>query len=81
MLSASERELLKDAKSLIVGRKFIVLNSGDFIFIIPYAKDTSKISMSHEFKEECRTLKIDPKLRPFLYKNEEVFIKVKELLS
>lgn len=81
MLSASERELLKDTKSLIVGRKFIVSNNANFVFIAPYSKDVSKINMSHEFKEECRTLKIEPKLRPFLYENEEVFIKVKELLS
>ncbi|WP_372999843.1 tRNA lysidine(34) synthetase TilS [Sulfurimonas sp.] len=81
MLSAGERELLKDEKALVVGRKFIVSNNGGFIFIAPYSKDDSKINMSHEFKEECRILKVEPKLRPFLFQNEEVFEKVKELLS
>jgi len=81
MLSASERELLKNEKVLVVGRKFIVSNNRDFIFIVPYSKNDSKISMSHEFKEVCRVLKIEPKLRPFLFQNKEVFEKVKELLS
>jgi tRNA(Ile)-lysidine synthase len=81
MLSANERELLKDEKSLIVGRKFIVSNTAEFMFITPYSKDDSKVNMSHKFKEECRVLKIEPKLRPFLFQNVEVFEKVKELLS
>ncbi|MDA3907768.1 MAG: tRNA lysidine(34) synthetase TilS [Sulfurimonas sp.] len=81
MLSASERELLKEEKALVVGRKFIVSNNEGFVFITPYSKDDSYVNMPHEFKEECRILKIEPKLRPFLYHNEEVFLKVKELLS
>jgi tRNA(Ile)-lysidine synthase len=80
MLSANERELLKNEGALVVGRKFIVSQNKEFIFIAPYFTDDSKINMSHEFKEECRILKIEPKLRPFLYNNEETFKKVKELL-
>lgn len=79
MLSANEREQLKGTKSLVVGRKFLISNTRDFIFIIPYL-DTN-LKMSHKFKEECRILKIEPKLRPFLYKNEIIFEKVKELLN
>ena len=81
MLSAKERELLKSEETLIVGRKFIVNQNKDFIFIAPYFQDDTNITMTHEFKEECRILKITPKLRPFLYKNEEAFKKVKKLLS
>lgn len=81
MLSANERELLKDVSTLVVGRKFLISNNKDFIFIAPYSKDDSYVTMPHEFKEKCRILKIEPKLRPFLYKNEEVFLRVKELLS
>ncbi len=79
MLSASEREQLKETKSLVVGRKFLVSSTEEFIFITPYS-DTN-LKMSHKFKEECRVLKITPKLRPFLYDNKIVFEKVKELLS
>jgi len=81
MLSANERELLKNEDALVVGRKFIVSINQEFTFIAPYSMDDSKINMSHEFKEECRILKIEPKLRPFLYNNKEVFKKVKKLLS
>jgi len=80
MLSANERELLKDEKTLVVGRKFIVSANKSFIFVVPYSKNDAKINMSHEFKEECRVLKIEPKLRPYFYENEEIFTKVKELL-
>ncbi|MFT5836496.1 MAG: tRNA(Ile)-lysidine synthase [Sulfurimonas sp.] len=81
MLSAKERELLKESKSLVVGRKFIVSMNGDFVFIVAYSKDTSKINMSREFKDKCRILKIEPKLRPFLFQNHEIFEEVKNLLT
>ncbi len=79
MLSFKERELLQNETILIVGRKFIVNQDKGFVFIAPYSKEEFKITMPHEFKEKCRILKITPNLRPFLYKNEEVFKKVKEL--
>ena len=79
MLSASERELLKNTNTLVVGRKFIVNKDRDFIFIAPYEAKNSK--MSHEFKEKCRVLKIEPKLRQYLYKDNEAYIKIQKLLS
>ena len=81
MLSANERELLKSSDALVVGRKFLVSKNRDYIFISPYLRDGSKTVMTHGFKEECRILKVEPKLRPFLFLNKEVFKKVKELLS
>ncbi len=91
MLSASEREMLKKEKITIVGRKFLVNQEKDFVFIVPYSQEnfhTPRVlphngsgRMPKEFKEECRILKIDPKLRPYLYENEEAFLKVKELLA
>ena len=81
MLSFKERELLKNEKTLVVGRKFVINQDRKFIFIAPYSLKDSEINMTHEFKEECRILKIEPKLRPYLYANKEVFTKVKELLS
>ncbi len=77
MLSANEREQLKGELNLVVGREFIVVQTQDTIFIAPYLQN---IVMSKEFKERCRVLKIEPKLRPYLYKNKSIFAKVKELL-
>ncbi|MDY0232396.1 MAG: tRNA lysidine(34) synthetase TilS [Sulfurimonas sp.] len=78
MLSFSERELLLKQSSLVAGREFLVSFSKGFVFILPYLD--AKSSMTKEFKEECRVLKIEPKMRPFLYTNRETFTKVKELL-
>ena len=79
MLSAKERELLKNKSVLVVGRKFVVALGEEYIFIAPYEQEVSK--MDEKFKDECRVLKIEPKLRPYLYKNSDAFLKVKELLA
>ena len=79
MMSASERELLKSNQSLIIGRKFIVSFNGEYVFIAPYTN--KKIEMPKEFKEQMRILKIEPKLRVYLFENKKSFLKVKELLS
>ena len=78
MLSASERELLKSSPTLIVGRKFIINRNEKFVFIIPFTQE--KTEMEKKFKEECRVLKIEPKLRGYLFNNSEIFYKVKDLL-
>jgi len=79
MPSASERELLKNEKTVILGRKFVVNQDRGFVFIAPYI--TQKSKMPDEFKEKCRVLKIEPKLRAFLYNNEDAFLKIQELLT
>jgi len=78
MLSFNERELLCKQNSLVVGREFLVSFLKEFVFILPFLD--AKTPMSKEFKEECRVLKVEPKMRPYLYKNIDVFKKVKELL-
>lgn len=79
MLSANERELLKSQKTLVVGRKFVVNQDKNFIFIAPYI--TNESAMNSEFKEECRILKIEPKLRPYLYIDKEAFLIVTQILT
>jgi tRNA(Ile)-lysidine synthase len=79
LASANERELLKKEKTVILGRKFLVNQEHGFVFIAPYLDED--MQMSKEFKEECRILKIEPKLRTYLYKNKEIFLKVKNLLG
>ncbi|MFA5234693.1 MAG: tRNA lysidine(34) synthetase TilS [Sulfurimonas sp.] len=79
MLSASEREALKNSTVLVAGRKFVIYQDENFIFIAPYEKEIPK--MDEKFKDECRVLKIEPKLRAYLFEDREAFLKVKELLS
>ena len=78
MISAKERELLKSKETLIVGRKFIINQDKRYVIITPYLK---KIIIPKEFKEQCRILKIEPKIRAYLYANENTFFKVKNLFS
>lgn len=71
MLSSNERELLKTAETVVVGRKFIVSWHTEMIFIVPYIKDDS--AMTKEFKEKMRKLKIEPKLRNYFFSNMDIF--------
>ena len=50
----------------------------DYVFILPIVNEV--LTMPKEFKEECRALKLEPKLRSYLHQNPDVFEKVKELL-
>jgi len=79
MPSANERELLEKEKCVVVGRKFLVVQEHGFVFITPYLENET--AMPKEFKEQMRTLKIEPKLRVYLYKNSDAFVKVKELVG
>lgn len=79
MSSAKERELLHDSKSVVLGRKHLITFNPEYIFITPYGE--RKVNMPHKFKEQCRVLKIEPKLRTFLYEEEMAFLKVKELFT
>ena len=78
MLSANERELLKGAKTLVVGRKFVINQEHGFVFISPFLK-TEKLSK--EFKERMRLLKVAPKLRAYLSQNRDALELVIQLLS
>ncbi len=71
MISAKERDLLKIHNVLIVGRKYILNWHLDFVFIAPY--DAKSVTMSHNFKEKMRLLKIEPKLRPYFFTSLDVF--------
>lgn len=79
MPSASERELIKTQITTVLGRKYIVNKDRGYIFIIPYIKE--KIPLDKDFKDRCRILKIEPKLRSYLYKNESSYLKIQELLA
>lgn len=79
MPSSSERELLKNKTVINLGRRFLVNQQHGYVFILPCVGE--EFAMPKEFKEECRVLKIEPKLRSYLYKNQTVFQKLKELLA
>jgi len=71
LVSASEKELIKTKETVIIGRKFLINHYHDFIFITPYIKNN--ITMDKEFKEKMRVLKIEPKLRTYIYQNKHIY--------
>jgi len=78
LLSEHERELLKSSKTVIISRKIVVNQREDYVFIAPYMIIES---MPKKFKEKMRVLKVEPKLRAYIYKEKEVANFLTSLLS
>jgi tRNA(Ile)-lysidine synthase len=78
IITSKERQLLQKSTVCVLGRKYLVVKHNEFIFISPYINN--KITIDKKQKEVFRKLKNEPKLRAYLYENEEVLNKVTELL-
>jgi tRNA(Ile)-lysidine synthase len=76
LLGQHEKNLLKTKDTLVVGRRFIVSITETFCFVAPYMTPV----MSRDFKEQCRLLKIEPKLRGYLFNDTKSFETLKLLL-
>ena len=77
LLRQGERERLKNEPSIVAGRRFAVAIGERYTFIAPYEEAT----MPKPFKERCRLLRIDPKLRAYLSKAPKAFETVASLLD
>ncbi len=77
MLSAKERELLKNEETLIAGRRFVINQNQKFVFIVPYIPSSN---LPKKFKEKMRLLKIEPKMRGYLVQNKEATEQITQLL-
>jgi tRNA(Ile)-lysidine synthase len=64
LLSSLQRDEIKKESELVVGGRFSISKTSEFIFISPYC-DTV---MPKEFKEMCRVAKIPKKIRAYLFK-------------
>jgi tRNA(Ile)-lysidine synthase len=76
VMSSSEKEELKNEKSSVISRKYAISIDTVYTFITPYCPN---VIMDKGFKEECRKLKIEPKLRGFLYGVPEAFKVMRQL--
>lgn len=76
LMSKNEKERLKKEKSCVISRQYAVSIEEKMTFIAPYHP---RIVMDKGFKEECRKLKIDPKLRGYLYGAHEAFALMRRL--
>ena len=78
VMSGHEKEFLKQESSLIIGRIFCVSIEEKYTFIVPY---TLEEKMDKKFKEACRNVKIEPKMRGYLAthpKAYEVMLRLKD---
>jgi len=64
LLSAAQRQEIGRTSSLVIGGTWAIEHTPTRLWIAPYAQ----IPMPKSFKEQCRTLRIPPKIRPYLYR-------------
>ena len=76
ILSKFDKEKLKAKGETILFRRYIVSIEDRWTFIAPYE---TNVVMDKGFKEECRRLKIAPKLRGYLYGNPEAMSVMRRL--
>ncbi len=63
LLSASQREEIRQKNSLVIGGKWAVAIQEEKLYIAPYRTT----DMPKPFKEQCRILKIPAKIRAYLF--------------
>lgn len=76
VMCGSDKERLKKENGCVIGRRFIVIIERDSTFIAPYRSD---VVMDKGFREECRRLGIDPRLRGYLYGAPEAWETIRRL--
>ncbi len=78
LITANEKKELLENESIVLGRKYIVVQDDKHVFIAPYieAKDMDK-----QLKEKFRILKVPVKLRGYLAGDEEALELVSLLLQ
>ena len=78
IITKEERKLLREQKTLILGRKYVVTQVQDYICIAPFRKSEK---LTKEFKEKMRLLKVEPKLRGYLAEDLEAVAFLSLLLA
>lgn len=68
VMKANEKEELKSKGKVVAGRKYVICAEDGYTFAAPYHHD---VVMDKGFREECRKLGIEPKLRGYLYGSKE----------
>ncbi|WP_434637709.1 tRNA lysidine(34) synthetase TilS [Sulfurimonas sp. NW7] len=68
LMSGEEKKLLQIQDSLVIGRKYVVTMTAEYILIAPYIKP---VNMPKNFKERMRSLHVEPKLRGYLLTDPE----------
>ncbi len=66
ILSSAQREEIIKNKDVVISDKIAIVIKEELIYISPYYK----VKLDKEFKEKCRVLKIPPKIRGYLKKEQ-----------
>lgn len=77
LMRQGDKERLKERDDHVVGRRYSVSMTKEYLFIAPFSDDV----MEKVFKEQCRRLGIPPKLRPYLSQDKAAFEKVKTMME
>ena len=77
LMRQGDKEQLKEKTCVVVGRRYIVAIGEQYTFIAPFKKAV----LEKSFKEACRKLQIEPKLRPYLATSTTAYKKVVSLLE
>ena len=78
LITAQEKELLRDKTTLIISRRYVVNQEHSYVFIAPYVKAEG---MQKVLKEKLRLLKVEPKLRGYLASDSEAVALLSLLLA
>lgn len=76
VMTKNEKEMLKRGGTHIISRRFALCIEPEYTFIAPFKSD---VVMDKGFREECRRLKVDPKLRGYLYGSREAWNTIRRL--
>jgi len=68
LITANEKKMLKEEKSVIIGREYIVNQTLSYVLIAPFIKAEN---IDKKIKEKLRLLKVEPKLRGYLASDSE----------
>jgi len=66
LLSAAQRTEIEKESTLVIGGKWAISQYASLLYIAPYCNT----KMPKSFKEQCRTLDIPAKIRPYLFREE-----------
>ncbi len=78
LITAKEKELLKNEITVVISRKYVVNQEHGYLFIAPFVQDQK---IEKKIKEKLRLLRVTPKLRGYLASNAEVLAFVSRLLQ
>ncbi len=76
LLSAPQRREIERNSSLVIGGVWALEFTGDWLWVAPY----DPLPMPKPFKETCRVLKIPPKIRHYLYRQEIDPVSLQQLI-